>query len=347
MALEKRQPRAFTLVELLLVVAIILLLLAIFAPALRLAREQARIAKCMGNQRQCVSAAIQFLNEKNDLPWVLTADSVRSGSSYYIGRATEFGWGGALPNKTNYEFAQAGLDRGNMASAANMDVYRVAPRDRPLNPYLAPSVWWNAEPNYDLTDPRPIPTETPGFFKCPSDTTSRVATVGEYTRIPNTTIFPSWEYWGSSYAINWYWSVYYMEAPPGNAAPYLGGPTRLRMLRILGADAPRPPGLGRQLLRSKDGRFETQFVVFSENAMNFALELARPPGYSGGPWANGPAKNGFGWHGQYNRYVESNLDGGVRYRTIDPRYVWGDGWTIWPQRPWSGRWEDYSEIAPE
>ncbi|GMU82671.1 MAG: type II secretion system protein [Phycisphaerales bacterium] len=348
MAAIKRQPRAFTLVELLLVVAIIILLLAIFVPALRLAREQARIAKCMANQRVLMAAGLQFLNEKNDLPWTLPSSGVGpTGSNYWVGRATEFGWGGAMPNKTNYEFAQAGLDRGNMASAANLDVYRVPPKYRPLNPYLSNDVYWSVEPNVEMTDPREVRAETPGFFICPSDVTSRVGVVGEYTRIPTGEVFPTWEYWGSSYTINWYWSVYYVNAPPGNAPPYTGGNLRTRMLKILGFETPTPAGLGRQLLRSKDGRFETEFVVFSENAMSLALEIARPPGYSGGPWATGDPKTGLGWHGQRDRFVAANLDGGVRYRTIDTRYVWGTGWTIWPQRPWGGDWAGYSGTSPD
>ncbi len=45
-----RSPRAFTLVEMLLVVAVIALLIAILLPSMSMAREYARRAKCLANQ---------------------------------------------------------------------------------------------------------------------------------------------------------------------------------------------------------------------------------------------------------------------------------------------------------
>ena len=47
-----RQAKAFTLVELLVVVAIVAVLVAILSPSLQLAKERARIAVCMSQQHQ-------------------------------------------------------------------------------------------------------------------------------------------------------------------------------------------------------------------------------------------------------------------------------------------------------
>ena len=61
--------RAFTLVELLVVIGIIALLIAILMPALRRAREQANGAACASNQRQIMMAFLMFANEhKGYLP---------------------------------------------------------------------------------------------------------------------------------------------------------------------------------------------------------------------------------------------------------------------------------------
>ncbi|MEN8127322.1 MAG: type II secretion system protein [Planctomycetota bacterium] len=55
----KRQ-KAFTLIELLVVIAIIALLLSIITPALRKAKEQARLVVCGSNQRQIVQGTLVY-----------------------------------------------------------------------------------------------------------------------------------------------------------------------------------------------------------------------------------------------------------------------------------------------
>jgi len=64
MARERRRPAAFTLVELLVVVAIVAVLIAVLLPCLAAAREQARRVQCCSNLRQ-LGIAFMLYREHN------------------------------------------------------------------------------------------------------------------------------------------------------------------------------------------------------------------------------------------------------------------------------------------
>jgi prepilin-type N-terminal cleavage/methylation domain-containing protein/prepilin-type processing-associated H-X9-DG protein len=61
----KKNPR-FTLIELLLVIAVIAILASLLLPALKKAKEKARQIQCSGNLRQIGLSAFQYLNDSNN-----------------------------------------------------------------------------------------------------------------------------------------------------------------------------------------------------------------------------------------------------------------------------------------
>ncbi|MHC5024601.1 MAG: type II secretion system protein [Planctomycetota bacterium] len=81
----KRSPRAFTIVELLVVVSIIALLVGILLPAIGKARDQANVSKSQANLRNLMSAANTYAADWNDRQFTLTPDNLSKYGSDAIG----------------------------------------------------------------------------------------------------------------------------------------------------------------------------------------------------------------------------------------------------------------------
>lgn len=175
--------RAFSLIELLVVVAIIAMLVAILLPNLARAREQARIVKCLAGLAEIGKAMSYYFEENNNwFPfekrnWPTDPDrGLATHGYYYGGHPGRPGW--------------FGYDNPR---------WRDTPRGRPFNRYLYP----------DLPETEPGPPRSALFedlrnkmtiFVCPSDVggfyqsetgDNAVGSPGLYYDV------------GSSYTVNW------------------------------------------------------------------------------------------------------------------------------------------------
>lgn len=81
--MNDRRRRAFTLVELLVVIGIIGLLMALLLPAVQKAREASRRTSCLNNIRQLAAVTIEFENKMNRIPGMferLNPERLQSGA---------------------------------------------------------------------------------------------------------------------------------------------------------------------------------------------------------------------------------------------------------------------------
>jgi len=177
-ASRRTSPAGFTLVELLVVVAIIGILIAVLLPALSRARESARLIQCMSNARQITVATHQYA-VNNDDTWPVIPIREQGGSVDFC----SWNWGGKStdPRWANYP---------------GFGPFLTIPASRrPVNPYLYPDL--------NLVDPpEPEPRVELPVFKCPSDVRSlqwQFWTTGEPEPIS------SYDDVGTSYHLNVRW----------------------------------------------------------------------------------------------------------------------------------------------
>ena len=191
-----------------------------------------------------------------------------------------------------------------------------------MNKYLDAEVTWDhplrIKPNSERIQ---IPMELPSYFMCPSDRTPWVPAAGESDPLTEyDTNDSTWEWWGTSYAINWYWGYALLNSQSGDIFQAIVSPS-----------------VTRQLINSKSDRGSAEFVLFMENQFNYAAENAVPPHKAS--LADVP-RIYVGWHKQENMHAAAFLDGHAEYKYFDTRFTAGPGWTTWPNpEMWNAFWE--------
>jgi prepilin-type N-terminal cleavage/methylation domain-containing protein/prepilin-type processing-associated H-X9-DG protein len=107
---------AFTLIELLIVIAVILILAAILFPAFGRARENARRASCQSNMKQIGLGFAQYVQDFDERYPLGVVDAAASGVSPY---KPAFGWADALyPYLTNVQIFQCPSESEKQAASS-------------------------------------------------------------------------------------------------------------------------------------------------------------------------------------------------------------------------------------
>jgi len=174
---------AFTLIELLMSIAIISVLIGILLPALSGAKETANVALCLSNFSTLTKTAEMYMEDlnKRTLPWYVADFGFRG-----INTVSEYSFGG-------FQHTTPSPDpRFSM-----LDTMLLKTSERPFNKYIAKGA--------DGTSP--IKT-----YICPSDKSWITPLVGDTLpeSLSPTDAYSSWQVQGNSFAINWYW----LNGPP-------------------------------------------------------------------------------------------------------------------------------------
>ncbi len=150
----RKLSRGFTLIEVLVVVAIIALLISILLPSLSRAREQAKITKCLANLSSLGKASVAYLTSERDrFCWgIETSPGVPFTRTWYFG------------GNRGQDSAQLGTGGFYVRNGDGSVPHDWAPAYRPLNKYVYNSA------KLSKTDDRPLRKEGElRVFECPSD----------------------------------------------------------------------------------------------------------------------------------------------------------------------------------
>lgn len=147
-----RRRAAFTLIEVLVVVAIIALLVAIMMPSLRQAREQAKVTMCVANLNTIGKAASAYIiNEKDKFPFTYGTPDRFSQPPWF---SSYFGGNGSATYGAEWTADRKPLNKyiyKSKLSSVNPPAYT----DGPLQVFKCPSddgARWNQTPTSGLQE---------------------------------------------------------------------------------------------------------------------------------------------------------------------------------------------------
>jgi len=185
-AVRPRQ-RAFTLVELLVVIGIIALLVGILMPALARARQAAQSAACLANLHSIGQAVAMYRSESQRIPF------------FFILRNAP--WTPVAVNGTGNALWWTAFSQGGKTTHPSITIGYMDDHDKPLNGYLYksmyPDLWTGVKAAADERPARNV-------FRCPADTMNN-SSVGVPYNYLGTAVPSPYELYGTSYPCNRGW----------------------------------------------------------------------------------------------------------------------------------------------
>jgi prepilin-type N-terminal cleavage/methylation domain-containing protein len=188
---RRHAVRAFTLVELLVVIGIIALLIALLLPTLKKAQQAAQNAQCLSNLRQIGQAVTMYRADTGRIPffWILRNN----------------GWQPVPQNGTGNTLWWTAFSQGGRTTHPSITIGYMDDKDKPLNKYLYkdiyPSTWDGTKAAAQQRDPREV-------FRCPADDGASGmanAGVGVPLNYLGTSVPSPYDLYGTDYMCNRGW----------------------------------------------------------------------------------------------------------------------------------------------
>ncbi len=295
---------AFTLIELLIVIAIIALLISILLPALQAARNEGTKTVCLSAIKEIMKGNFMYDNDNGDsreIPWYgLKPNSLGTQlESLYKAPAVYITPTGLTP----WVFGGFRAPRPSGDSLGGSPDSSVYPAQfRPLNKYLEPTANCNPE------DPDDRGKDVIKLYVCPGDRSNQVSAIGTTPSFTEEDSSPAHEAFGSSYGLNSRW----VQGYEGSSYGGFFGNVNVNK------------DLSQKIARATIGGAGSRFIQWLEIGMYSAAQNAAEKV----EWSAAKPQR-VGWHRKFSYWSAGFADGHAAHGFFDTRQVYGLGGSIW------------------